>query len=445
MKRLARYYGAPAKPKKRPKPDPALVREVALTIRRLHGKKDVPPLVRLSQDPELIDAAGNQFGALLAKGSLSPDHVVYTGPAAVYLARASAKELAAAVGRFRRQWQALPRVVVVRNLGVFVVGLGMKSLQAAEDLAASAVRIARFARRRHSIKFLRPADVRYVHNWEAERYRQRVAALAEGGPLIHKVAVVTGAASGLGKGIARGLVGAGCVTFFADINKPGLQAAADEINAGNPSGSAIPLVMDVTDEAAVARAFDRIVATCGGLDICVNAAGIAPAYPITDFPVKQWRQALEINLTGYFLVGREAARVMKAQGLGGSIINLSSKSGLEASKANTAYNATKAGEIHIARGWALELGRDGIRVNAVAPGNVFEGSKIWNRDYMKVCARKHGIPVEQLIPYYTSLTAMDEEIKPQDVANTVIFLCSDAARRITGQVLVVDAGQVMVR
>jgi NAD(P)-dependent dehydrogenase (short-subunit alcohol dehydrogenase family) len=162
-------------------------------------------------------------------------------------------------------------------------------------------------------------------------------------------------------------------------------------------------------------------------------------------PVAQWRLALEINLTGYFLVAREAARIMRAQGGGGSMVMLSSKSGLDASKANSAYNATKAGELHLMRGWALELGRDGIRVNGVAPGNVFEGSKIWNPEYIKVAARKKGIEPEEVIPHYTSLTALNREIKRADVANAVVFLCSGAARCITGQTLVVDSGQVMVR
>ena len=97
------------------------------------------------------------------------------------------------------------------------------------------------------------------------------------------------------------------------------------------------------------------------------------------------------------------------------------------------------------RGWALELGRDGIRVNAVAPGNVFEGSKIWNPEYIETAARKKGIQPDEVIPYYTSLTALNREIKRSDVANAIVFLCSEGARCITGQTLVVDGGQVMVR
>jgi NAD(P)-dependent dehydrogenase (short-subunit alcohol dehydrogenase family) len=261
-------------------------------------------------------------------------------------------------------------------------------------------------------------------------------------PLAGKVALVTGGASGLGCGIAQGLVEAGAAVGFADIDDPGAEAAAA---ASADARRALPVHMDVTDERSVAAAFDQLLGHWGGVDIIVCAAGIAPPYELVDMPVDKWRLALEINLTGYLLVAREAARIMRAQGGGGSMVMLSSKTGLDASKANSAYNATKAGELHLMRGWALELGPDGIRVNAVAPGNVFEGSKIWNPEYIQVAARKKGIKPEEVIPYYNSLTALKREIKRSDVAAAVVFLCSEAARCITGQTLVVDSGQVMVR
>jgi NAD(P)-dependent dehydrogenase (short-subunit alcohol dehydrogenase family) len=254
--------------------------------------------------------------------------------------------------------------------------------------------------------------------------------------------LVTGAASGLGCGIAQGLVEAGAAVAFCDVDQPGAEAAAA---ASTEPRRALPVRMDVTDEAAVAEGFDQVLCRWGGVDIVVCAAGIAPPYELVDMPLDKWRLALEINLTGYFLVAREAARIMRAQGDGGSMIIVSSKTGLDASRANSAYNATKAGELHLMRGWALELGPDGIRVNAVAPGNVFEGSRIWNPEYIKVCADKRGIKPEEVIPYYTSLTALKREVKRSDVAGAVVFLCSDRARCITGQTLVVDSGQVMVR
>ncbi|RKY09282.1 MAG: sorbitol-6-phosphate 2-dehydrogenase [Planctomycetota bacterium] len=258
-------------------------------------------------------------------------------------------------------------------------------------------------------------------------------------------AVVTGAGSGLGRSVARGIAGAGANVAIIDINKEEAMQTCEIIKEEMPDISAVDVLCDVTNEADVEKAFATIKDCFGSLNIMVNAAGIAPAGALVDLPADKWRFALEVNLTGYFLMAKHAARLMIKQGVGGSIVNLSSKSGLEASKNNTPYNATKAGEIHMARGWAMELGQYGIRVNSVCPGNVFEGSKIWNPEYMRICAKKHGIKPEEVIPYYVNKTILKKEIKGQDVADAVVFLASDKSRMITGQTLVVDAGQVMVR
>lgn len=260
-----------------------------------------------------------------------------------------------------------------------------------------------------------------------------------------RVAIVTGAGSGLGRSIALGLARAGAAVAFLDIDAEAAQQTVGVIKGELSQAGAVAVGCDVTSEADVDKAFGVVLKKWDRLDILVNAAGVAPPGPLVDLEAEAWRHAVEVNLTGYFLIAKAAARIMIKQGGGGSIINVSSKSGLEASKDNTAYNATKAGEIHMARGWAMELGEYGIRVNCVCPGNVFEGSKIWNPEYIKVCAVKNSIKPEEVIPYYVNKTALKQEIKGQDVADAVVFLCSDRARLITGQVLVVDGGQVMVR
>jgi len=263
--------------------------------------------------------------------------------------------------------------------------------------------------------------------------------------LAGKTAVVTGAGSGLGRAIAEGLARAGARVGLVDLDLEAAEATHARISDAVAPHHSLAVACDVTDEEQVASAFARVAEALGGVDICVPAAGIAPAHPLPEFPVGAWRKALEVNLTGYFLSAREAARIMIRQGRGGSIVLVSSKSGLEASKANSAYNATKAGEIHLARGWAQELGPEGIRVNAVAPGNVFKGSKIWNEDYIEACAEKRGIQPDEVIPYYVGLTSLGVEIQPEDVAGVVVWLASDMARVVTGQVIVCDAGQVFVR
>jgi NAD(P)-dependent dehydrogenase (short-subunit alcohol dehydrogenase family)/rhamnose utilization protein RhaD (predicted bifunctional aldolase and dehydrogenase) len=440
VRRCEQYFAPQAPPLRAPSGlDSAALRRAMVWLRRTWSEvRGSAPFARLTNDAELAAVACDERAETLVEGSLSPDHIVYDGSRAVL--GESLEDLAAKLKPALSE-KAPPRVAIIRNVGTFLLAENATKLDAAEALGVAAARITRLAMGRGGAHNLSPASAEFIINWEAEHYRSALFGAAAA-PLAQKVALVTGAASGLCCGIAQGLVEAGAAVAFCDVDDRGAEEAA----AASPVPSrALPVHMDVTDEGSVAGAFDTLLRHWGGLDIVVCAAGVAPAYELVDMPVDKWRQALEINLTGYFLVAREAARIMRAQGDGGDMIILSSKSGLDASRANSAYNATKAGELHLMRGWALELGADGIRVNALAPGNVFEGSKIWNPEYIKTAARKKGIKPEEVIPYYVSLTALKRDIKRSDVAAAAVFLCSDAARCITGQTLVVDGGQVMVR
>ncbi|MGO8733662.1 MAG: SDR family oxidoreductase [Terriglobia bacterium] len=440
VRRCEQYFAPQAPPLRAPSGlDSAALRKAMVWLRRTWSEvRGSAPFARLTNDAELAAVACDERAETLVEGSLSPDHIVYDGSRAVL--GESLEDLAAKLKPALSE-KAPPRVAIIRNVGTFLLAENATKLDAAEALGVAAARITRLAMGRGGAHNLSPASAEFIINWEAEHYRSALFGAAAA-PLAQKVALVTGAASGLGCGIAQGLVEAGAAVAFCDVDDRGAEEAA----AASPVPSrALPVHMDVTDEGSVAGAFDTLLRHWGGVDIVVCAAGVAPAYELVDMPVDKWRQALEINLTGYFLVAREAARIMRAQGDGGDMIILSSKSGLDASRANSAYNATKAGELHLMRGWALELGADGIRVNALAPGNVFEGSKIWNSEYIKTAARKKGIKPEEVIPYYVSLTALKRDIKRSDVAAAAVFLCSDAARCITGQTLVVDGGQVMVR
>ncbi len=440
VRRCERHF-APPSPAMHSLPpvDSGALRSALAEVRRAwRESRGTPLFARFSDNLELCAASAGPVCETMAAGALTPDHIVYTGARA--LLADSLAELPAKV-RPALAEPAWPRVAFVRGLGALLLADDPLKLEAVESVAASGARIVRLASARGAARNLSPAAAEFIINWEAEHYRARLADSAAS-PLAGKVALVTGAASGLGQGIAQGLVEAGATVVFCDVDEPGAAAAAA---ASAEPRRAHAVRMDVTDERSVAAAFDKLLRRWGGLDIAVCAAGVAPAFELVDMPLDKWRQALEINLTGYFLVAREAARIMKGQATGGAMVMVSSKTGLDASKANSAYNATKAGELHLMRGWALELGKDAIRVNAVAPGNVFEGSKIWNPEYIRACARKRNIQPEEVIPYYNSLTALGREIKRSDVAAAVAFLCSDQARCITGQTLVVDSGQVMVR
>jgi NAD(P)-dependent dehydrogenase (short-subunit alcohol dehydrogenase family)/rhamnose utilization protein RhaD (predicted bifunctional aldolase and dehydrogenase) len=419
--------------------DPDNLRSAMAAMRKaISEKTGKPAFLRFSEEEELRSAACSDVLDTLAEGALSPDQIVYCGARSIVVDAFAdlPVPIIATTGE-----PGAPRIAVVRGAGSVLISDAPDKLDVVESVAAASARSIRLAAGEGGARNLDEAGSDFIVGWEAEHYRQALVG-ASGQELAGKVALVTGAASGLGCGIGQGLVKAGAAVAFCDID---IEGADDAAAAAGCIERSLAVHMDVTDEESVQMAFDRAVYHWGGIDICVCAAGVAPPYELVDMPLDKWRMALEINLTGYFLVAREAARIMKAQLQGGSMVMISSKTGLEASKANSAYNATKAGELHMARGWALELGSDGIRVNAVAPGNVFEGSRIWNPEYIKKCAEKKGIRPEEVIPYYNSMTALGQEIKREDVADAVAFLCSERARRITGQVLVVDGGQVMAR
>jgi len=377
---------------------------------------------------------------MLAAGVLTPDELVYANGPAMWVDRCEPQRITARLSAQINKVEKPSVAFLVKGVGLFVAGK-KKIAQTVRDIVAYSAFIRCNAKRMGGISSLNKRQRNFINRWESEAFRKKLISGQSEGELKDRIAVVTGAGSGLGRSIAIGLAKAGAMVALLDIDQKTLKETRELIL----NSDVMVLPGDVTNEADVKRAFERLLENWGGLDILVNAAGVAPAYELVDMPVDKWRFTLEVNLTGYFLCAREAARIMIAQAMGGSIINLSSKSGLEASKNNTAYNATKAGEIHMARGWALELGEYSIRVNSLAPGNVFEGSKIWNPEYIKTCAKKYSIKPEEVIPFYVSKTALRREIKGQDVADSVVFLCSERARTITGQVLVPDSGQVMVR
>ena len=388
--------------------------------------------------------ANRNAGRMLATAALTPDELLYSNGPAMWVEKLRSEKIIAKLKSQISKGSKPSAVFAVKGIGVFVTGK-QGIAETVKEIIESSFFIRSNAFRMGGIMGLSKRERNFINEWESEAFRKQLTTGSNAGDLQERIAVVSGSGSGLGRSIAIGLARAGAQVGLADIDVKAAEETAELIKKELPGISTVVIKCDVTNEESVNKAFGKVLDSWGGLDILVNAAGLAPAYSLVELPVDKWRLALEVNLTGYFLMAKAAAKIMIAQNMDGSIVNISSKTGLEASKNNTPYNATKAGEIHMARGWAMELGQHGIRVNCVAPGNVFQGSKIWNPEYIKVCARKYGIRPEEVIPYYVSKTILNREIKGQDIADSVVFLCSDKARTITGQALVADGGQVMVR
>jgi sorbitol-6-phosphate 2-dehydrogenase len=204
---------------------------------------------------------------------------------------------------------------------------------------------------------------------------------------------------------------------------------------------AIALKADVTDEDQVAAMVDRAVDEFGHLDILVSNAGVLIAEEISEFPAEKWRAVMNVNLFGYFLCAKHAARVMKAQG-SGVIIQINSKSGKKGSYKNSAYAASKFGGVGLTQSIALELAEYGVRVNAVCPGNLLD-SPLWVDSLYGQYAKKWGIAEDEVRQRYVNQVPMKRGCTYDDVTNVVVFLASDQSSYMTGQAINVTGGQEM--
>jgi sorbitol-6-phosphate 2-dehydrogenase len=255
-----------------------------------------------------------------------------------------------------------------------------------------------------------------------------------------QIAIVTGGAQGLGEAICHRLAREGAHVVAADLNLEGAERVAAEIMA-QTDRRAIAFQVDVTDEAQVAAMVDRAVQEFGRLDILVSNAGILIAEAVDEFPADKWRAVINVNLSGYFLCAKHAARVMKAQ-RSGVIIQINSKSGKKGSYKNSAYAASKFGGIGLTQSMALELAEYNVRVNAVCPGNLLD-SPLWVNSLYKQYAKKWGITEEEVRQKYVDQVPMKRGCTYDDVCNVIVFLASDQASYMTGQAINVTGGQEM--
>lgn len=255
-----------------------------------------------------------------------------------------------------------------------------------------------------------------------------------------RVALVTGGGQGLGQAIARRLAQEGAHVLIADINEATANATAAEIEAESDR-KAIGIRADVTDEAQVEAMIKHALQAFGRLDIVVSNAGILIAEEVTEFPADKWRAVINVNLFGYYLVAKHAARLMKQQ-RSGVILQINSKSGKQGSYKNSAYAASKFGGIGLTQSIALELAEYGVRVNAICPGNLLD-SPLWVDSLYGQYAKKWGITEEEVRQKYVDQVPMKRGCTYEDVCNVVVFLASDQASYVTGQAINVTGGQVM--
>jgi NAD(P)-dependent dehydrogenase (short-subunit alcohol dehydrogenase family) len=258
--------------------------------------------------------------------------------------------------------------------------------------------------------------------------------------LAGRVALVTGGAGGIGRATAERLAGEGACVVLADIDAAALSTTEQDFIKRFGADTVRALKLDVTDENGVISSFKEASVEFGGIDILISNAGIASSAPVEETELSMWNKNINILATGYFLVSREAFRLFRRQNIGGNIVFVASKNGLASSPNASAYCTAKAAEIHLARCLALEGADAGIRVNTVNPDAVLRGSKIWNGEWREQRAASSKIEVTDLEEHYRKRSLLKLNVFPEDIAEAIYFLASDASAKSTGNIINVDAG-----
>lgn len=413
------------------------------------------------QDDVLAFVGGQESPQLSQVGAACPDHLVHTKVVPLFIdwtpnaddvegLKAKLKEGVAAYKEQYAQYfernkhegdvmfEAAPRVILIPGIGMVNTGKSWALSQVSGALYHRAIAVMRGATALGQFVSLNENESYNIEYWPLELYKLSLApAEAE---FSRKVAFITGGAGGIGSETARRLVSEGAHVVLADLNLEGAQKVADEINAKYGENRAIAIKMDVTSEEAIQAAYAEVAVVYGGVDIIVNNAGLATSSPFDETSLKEWNLNMNVLGTGYFLVAREAFKLMKQQGIGGNMVFIGSKNSVYAGKNATAYSAAKALEAHLARCIAAEGGEFGIRVNTILPDAILQGSAIWNGSWRNERAAAYGIEPDQLEEYYRKRTTLLVNIYPKDIAEGIAFFASSKADKTTGCMLTIDGG-----
>jgi rhamnulose-1-phosphate aldolase/alcohol dehydrogenase len=440
--------------------DQRLSRAAALapTLRGL-ASTDRAQVGHFTDAPVVLDfLASSESPRLAALGTSCPDHFLRTKVKPMLLDLPPTAPLEDQLARltelhveYRADYQAYydrnavpespairgadPLIVLIPGIGMFSYGANKQTARVASEFYINAINVMRGA---EAISTYAPID-------EAEKFRIEYWALEEAKlqrmpkakPLATRVALVTGAASGIGKAIATRLAAEGACVVIADLDLEKAQAAASEIGT---TDVAIGVQANVTDELQVQAAVDAAVLAFGGLDLVVNNAGLSLSKSLLETTVADWDLQHDVMAKGSFLVSRAAAKVLIEQKLGGDIIYISSKNSVFAGPNNIAYSATKADQAHQVRLLAAELGEYGVKVNGINPDGVVRGSGIFAGGWGAKRAAVYGVPEEDLGKYYAQRTLLKREVLPENVANAVFVLCTSDLSHTTGLHIPVDAG-----
>jgi rhamnulose-1-phosphate aldolase/alcohol dehydrogenase len=331
-----------------------------------------------------------------------------------------------------------PVVVLLPGVGRFTFAADKTTARLAGEFYANAINVMRGAEAVGGYIGLAEAEAYGIEYWALEE--AKLQRMPKAKPLAGKIALITGAAGGIGGAVASRLAADGACVMLLDIDTEGLDAVRERLSRQFGADLVRAATCDVTDEDQVKAAFAAAAREFGGLDILVANAGIASSAPIEETSLALWRKNYDVLVEGYFLSSRAGFPLMKLQGQG-SIVFIGSKNALAATPNASAYASAKAASLHLARCLALEGAEHGIRVNVVNPDAVIRGSHIWDGEWRQERASAYGVDSgDELEEFYRKRSMLKRSVLPDDVAEAVWFLASESSAKSTGNVINVDAG-----
>lgn len=449
---------------KRSAPDPATRSNACAALApRLRGlcSSQQKMVGHFSDAPSVMEfVLAQDLERLAAMGTSCPDHFLRTKIAPLVLDPDKIEQegyLEQAFKAYRIQYQAYyeecrkpnspqmrdpnPVILLIPGMGMFSFAKDKTTARLASEYYTNAIQVMRGAEAISTYTALPRQEAFDIEYWLLEE--AKLQRMPKPRPLSGRIALITGSGGGIGKAIARKFVAEGACVVLSDLNRSRLEDTLLEFRQEFGSDPVCAVSLDVTDAQSVENAFSTAALAFGGVDIVVNNAGISISAPLAEHTEQAWDQLYDILVKGQFLVSQAGVRRMRAQGFGGDILNIVSKNAVVAGPNNTGYGSAKAAQAHMTRLLAAELGPDQIRVNAIYPDAVIEGSNIWSGGWAQARAEAYGIQVEELPAYYAKRTLLQETILPEDIANACFAFVGGLLNKTTGNALNVDGGVAM--
>jgi rhamnulose-1-phosphate aldolase/alcohol dehydrogenase len=435
----------------------AVAQRLLPEIRGLISSND-SKLGHFTDAPEVLEFVNsNALGKLAPLGTSCPDHFLRTKIAPVIIPPdCTGDDLKRRIEDYRASYESYYQrckrpnspamrdanavIYLVPQVGMLSFAKDKATARIAAEFYVNAINVMRGAFGVSEYQGLPEQEAFDIEYWLLEE--AKLSRMPKPKALAGKIAYITGGAGGIGQATAAKMMSEGACVMLADIDAASLESAVEAFGKQFGKDNVKGVILDVTKEDAVQHSFAETALAFGGIDIVVSNAGIASAASVQDTSLALWQKNLDILATGYFLVSREAFRLMLKQGTGGNIVFVASKNGLAASAGASAYCTAKAAEIHLARCLALEGAPHSIRVNTVNPDAVLRGSKIWQGEWRQQRAISNKVQEDDLEEVYRQRSMLKLSVLPEDIAEGIYFFASHHSAKSTGNILNVDAGNV---